>query len=385
MNFRLLAACVVVGFAASACGNSGSSAVPTARLGAGQSQPSSPPSAGGGTAASAQRSSMTITITIPARKGSAQGRRARTVSPNIAYLDVVLQSLNGTAQPVNGPYSVLIPVSQLNGCSSGGTRSTGRSVQSLGGCYTTTVPAPIGSAVYAIGVLDGGMTLLDYAEGAAVGITGNGNDSLTATLNGVGATVAGSYVFTDPGNAPDPLHCNSYEQAYDVHAVCSYTFHLVDNSGDDMADGGTGHGANRVALTVTDLTAQQAMNIAHDDYPSSVFVANEVDFDPAVPASSTPSNYVVQGGALPDYTTFIRPELSDIPAGETHMVEFKAVLSAAATTAFGPNVIVPAGGTFTWDLPCRHVIVGPNDPSGVGEGTHLEYCDPTANLNLTVN
>jgi len=327
---------------------------------------------------------MTISIAIPAKKGSAQGRHARTVSPNVAYLDVVLQSLNGTAQPVNGPYSVVIPVSQLSGCSSSGGRSVGRSVQSLGGCYTVTVPAPIGSAVYAIGVLDSGMTLLDYAEGAAVGITGSGNDSLTAVLNGVGATVAGSYVLTDPGNAPDPLHCSSYEQAFDVHAVCSYTFHMVDNSGDDMAAGGTGQAANRVAFTVTDLTAQQVMNLAHDDYPSSVFVANEIDFDPAVQASSTPTNYVVQGGALPNYTTFIRPAVSDIPAGETHMVEFKAVLSAAPTTAFGPNVNVPPGGTYTWDLPCKHVIVGPNDPSGVGEGTHLSFCDPTANLNLTI-
>jgi hypothetical protein len=153
-----------------------------------------------------------------------------------------------------------------------------------------------------------------------------------------------------------------------------------------MATGGVANAdlANRIAFTVTDLTAQQPVNIAHDDYPSPVFVAHEIDFDPAVPSSTTPANLVLQAGAMQNYTTAIRPDLGDIPSGETHMLEFKAVLEAPATTAFGPSVLLPQTTTFTFDVPCKNVTVGPNDPSGVGEGTVLQFCDPTSSLHFTV-
>jgi hypothetical protein len=327
---------------------------------------------------------MTISITIPARHASS-ARRARTVSPNLAYLDIVLQSLDGVAQPVNGPYSTLIPASQLGACSGGGTRGKTRAPQTLSGCFSASLPAPVGDAVYAVAVLDAGMTLLDYAENAAVHVTGSGDDTLAASLNGVAASVIGSYTLTDPGTSADPVHCAPDTIQYDTHALCSYTFYLVDASADNMGGGtANAHPANRVVFTATDLTAQSPLNIAHDDYPSSASVADEIDFDPAVPAASAPSGTVLQAGFMQNYGTTIRPDLGEISVGTTHVVEFKAAVDAAATTAFGPSVVIPPARTFTWDLPCKNVTVGAGDPSGVAEGTALQFCDVAANLNVTI-
>ncbi|HEY0393206.1 MAG TPA: hypothetical protein VGD01_01805 [Candidatus Elarobacter sp.] len=380
MNFRVLAASAVLGLAASACGNAGSSAVPSHAL----SNPSPAPSPSAGSAASAKRSSMTISLTIPARHASS-ARRTRTVSPNLAYLDVVLQSLDGVAQPVNGPYSTLIPVSQLGACSGGGTRGKTRAPQTLSGCFSASVPAPVGDAVYAVGVLDAAMTLLDYADNAAVHVSGSGNDTLAASLNGVAASVIGSYTFTDPGTTADPVHCSPDTIQYDAHALCSYTFYLVDASDDNMGAGtANAHAANRVVFTATDVMAQALLSIAHDDFPSSAPVATEIDFDPAQPAASAPSGSVLQAGFMANYGTTIRPDLGAIPAGTTHVVEFKAAVDAAPTTAFGPSVVIPPARTFTWDLPCKTVTVAAGDPSGVAEGTALQFCDIPANLNLTI-
>ncbi len=158
------------------------------------------PGAGGGTAASAQRSTMTVSIAIPARKMTAGNKRAtKTISPGTAYVDVVLQSLNGNSQPVDGPYSVLIPVSQLNGCYTGG-RSHGRSVQALPVCSIATVPAPVGNDVYAIAALDSNMTLLDYAENVPVDVMSSGSAVLSASLDGVGSGIIGYSMLTDPSN-----------------------------------------------------------------------------------------------------------------------------------------------------------------------------------------
>src|SRR6202035_1962360 len=116
---KLLAASAVAALAFSACAGSGSSPVP---LGGGQEKPATPlattaPASGGGSAAAAQRSTMNISIRIPAKKKSSAGKRGtKTVSPGTAYVDVVLKSHNGMMQPVDGPYTVLVPVSQLGDC-----------------------------------------------------------------------------------------------------------------------------------------------------------------------------------------------------------------------------------------------------------------------------
>jgi hypothetical protein len=377
MHLNVLAAGAVLGLALSACGNAGSSTVPAH----GTATP--PASPAGGTAASAKRTTMTISVTIPSRSASS-ARRARTVSPNLAYIDVVLQSLDGVAQPVDGPYSTLIPASALGSCSGGGTRSKTRSPQSLTGCFTDSIPAPMGDAVYAVAVLDGSMNLLDYADNVPIHLTGSG-DTLAATLNGVAASVIGSYTFTDPSVAGDSVHCSSDTIQYDAQALCSYTFYLVDASGDTMAGDMTpAHGANRVVFTATDLITRTPLNIAHDDFPSSTPVVNEIDFDPAVAAASAPSGAVLQAGFMPGYTSTIRPDLSEIADGPSHVVEFKAAVDAATTTAFGPTVVIPPAHTFAWDLPCKSVTVGAGDPSGLAEGTALQFCDVPSNLNVRI-
>jgi hypothetical protein len=219
MTIRLLAAGAVVALALSACANSNSAAVPGHRTAIGPATPAATggPASGGGSAASAQRSTMTVSIALPTKKAAAAGiRRApKTVSPGIAYLDVVLQSLNGAVQPVTGPYSVLIPASQLTNC---GTRAGSSHTSSLHisavlapppGC-TASVAAPVGDAVYAVGALDSTMTLLDYAENVPVTVPSTGTATLAATLNGVGSTVAGYTMLTDPS------HTTSYRLQYGV-------------------------------------------------------------------------------------------------------------------------------------------------------------------------
>lgn len=390
MTIRFLAASACAALALTGCANSGASNVPAARPHTTATAAPVP----GGTASGARRSTMKISIAIPVKtKTSANGRKGQTVSPSTASLDVVLQTLNGTAQPTDGPYNTLVPLAQLGSCDGGGSgRARARAPQSVSNCYTATVPAPVGDAVYAIAAVDSGMTLLDYAENVAVTVDASGSATLSANLNGVGASVIGYSVVTDPSHeshAPaDLVDCPGFVAQYDAGAVCGYDFEFADNSGDDMALALpiAGYLANAVDLTATDLTTHQALNINYNDAPDPANPVHEIDFDPAVPAGA-PSGTVLSGGQLTTYFTDVRPDLSEIPAGATDIVEFKAVLMPPATTAFGPNVLLPhaAATAFTWDLPCRNVTVPADDPSGVAEGTVMQFCDPPSNVNLVVH
>jgi hypothetical protein len=137
--------------------------------------------------------------------------------------------------------------------------------------------------------------------------------------------------------------------------------------------------ANAVALTATDLTTQLPLNIAYDTAsPNAAAPVNEIDFDPANPQGGQLAGATLNAGRLGRYNAVIHPDLSAIPPSSTDVVEFSAVLAPPATTAFGPNVHLPnaAPVTFTWDLTCKNVTVGPNDPSGVAEGSVLQFCLP---------
>jgi hypothetical protein len=388
MNLRLLAASAVFALAASACGNSGSSSVPSARTGANPA-PAATSSPNAGTAASAQRSTMTISISIPSKtKTSAHRRRPKTVSSGTTYVDVVLQSLNGEPQPASGPYTVLVPVSQLGACPTHSGRGHNRAVQSASGCFTVSVPAPVGNDVYAVGALDGSMTLLDYVENVPVTVGSSGTASLVATLNGVGAEVIGSTMLADPANvtpyrAQYGVDCPASAVQYDAKAVCSFVFDVADGSGDDMAVGNAAlsqaYLANALAFTATDITTQQPLDIAYDTAsPNAAAPINEIDFDPATWPGGAVSGVTLNAGRLGRYNAVIHPDLGEIPPNATDVVEFKAVLSPPATTAFGPSVLLPNTGpvTFTWDLSCKNVTVGPNDPSGLAEGSVLQFCEP---------
>jgi hypothetical protein len=385
MNIRFLAASALCALAASACGNSGSS---SARAGA-VPVPAATSSPNPGTAASAQRSTMTISISIPAKtKTSSQRRRPKTVSSGTVYVDVVLQSLNGEPQPAGGPYSVLLPVSQLGACPTHGGRGHSRAVQSTSGCFTVSVPAPVGNDVYAVGALDAGMTLLDYVENVPVTVGTSGTATLVATLDGVGAEVLGSTMLADPANmtayrAQYGVDCPPSSVQYDAKAVCSFVFDVADGSGDDMAVGNAATSqaylANALAFTATDLTTQLPLNIAYDTaLPNGAAPVNEIDFDPANPQGGQVTGVTLNAGRLGRYNAVIHPDLGAIPPNATDVIEFKAVLSAPATTAFGPSVRLPnaAPATFTWDLSCKNVTVGPDDPSGVAEGSVLQFCLP---------
>ncbi len=396
MNIRLLAASAVFAVAVSACGSSGSTTLPAAR----GAQPSAPVAtaapASGGTAATAQRSSMTISIRIPARTKISNGKRGtKTVSPATAYVDVVLQSFDGNAQPVGGPYSTLVPVSQLGACGGGG-RAHARTPLSGSGCFTVSVPAPVGNAVYAVAAVDANMTLLDYAENIPVSVASGTTATLSATLNGVGSAVVGYTLPTDPQhttqyNLQHGVDCSAYVVQYDPKAACSFLIDVADYSGDDMAQGNSissqAYLANALALTVTDLTTQQPLNVGYDAVsPSSGSPAYEIDFDPAAPQGGL-SGTTLGAGRLGTYNTVLHPDLSEIPASATDTIEFKAVLQQPATTAFGPSIVLPqsSAATFTWDLSCSNVTVGAGDPSGVAEGTVLQYCLPQqSNLNVVI-
>jgi hypothetical protein len=388
MNIRLFAAGAIAALTVSACAHAGSSAVPTARAAVGAGAPGSTttPGTGGGTAASAQRATMTISITVPAKKAAAAGTRAaKTVSSGTAYVDVVLQSYNGEPQPAGGPYDVLVPVSQLGSCYSGG-RAHGRAAQSVSGCFTVSVPAPVGNDVYAVGAVDPNMVLLDYAENVGVTVGSGGSATLTATLDGVGGAVSGYTMLTDPNHTTQyrsqhGVDCPAYDVQFDAKAVCSFALDVADFSGDDMAVGNSvssqGYLANALALTVTDLTTQQPLNIGYDAIgPSATTPAQEIDFDPV----NTPglSGTVMNAGPMGTYNTVVHPDLSEIAPNATDVIEFKAVLWPAPTTAFGSNVLLPSTTalTFTWDLSCKNVTVGANDPSGVAEGSVLQFCEP---------
>jgi len=388
MTIRLLAAGAIAALAVSACGHAGSSAVPAARTAvhSGPAGSTTTSGGGGGSAASAQRATMTISISIPAKKAVAAGTRAtKTVSSGTAYVDVVLQSFNGEPQPADGPYSVLVPVSQLGSCYTGG-RAHGRAAQSVSGCFTASVPAPVGNDVYAVGAVDSNMTLLDYAENVSVTVASGGSATLAATLDGVGSAVAGYTMLTDPNHTTlyrlqHGVDCPGYVVQYDAKAVCSFALDVADFSGDDMAAGNgvssQGYLANVLALTVTDLTTQQPLNIGYDAVPPSATTpVQEIDFDPVngVGLSGT----VLNAGPMGTYNTVVHPDLSEIASNATDVIECKALLWPAPTTAFGANVLLPSTGpvTFTWDLSCQNVTVGANDPSGVAEGSVLQFCEP---------
>jgi hypothetical protein len=335
---------------------------------------------------------MTISIALPPKKAAAGiGRAPKTVSPGIAYLDVVLQSLDGAAQPVTGPYTVLIPASQLTNC---GTRTGSSHTSTLHtsavlapppGC-TASVAAPVGNAVYAVGALDSTMTLLDYAENVPVTVPSTGTATLAATLNGVGSAVAGYTMLTDPAHTTSyrlqyGVDCPADDVQYDAKAVCSFGFDVDDFSGSDMAltaqSPNGAHLANALAFSVTDLTTQQPITIGYDSsQPDPTAPAQEIDFDPNTPGGLT--GVVLNAGRLGRYSSVIHPDLTEIPANATDTVEFKAVLAPASTTAFGPSVALPNAGavTFTWDLACKNVTIGPSDPSGVAEGSTLQFCEP---------
>ena len=388
MTIRLFAAGAVLALAVSACANSGSSFVAARRTAANPAAPpaTAQPVSGRGSAASAQRSTMSISISIPAKKAPAGNRRTpKTVSPGIAFLDIVLQSLNGEAQPVDGPYSVLIPVSQLTNCGTRVGRTHTSALVTAPGC-AVSVAAPVGNDVYAIGALDSTMTLLDYAESVPVTVTSTGTAKLAATLDGVGSAVVGYTTLTDP------LHTTSYRLQngvdcpatyvqYDAKAVCSFAFDVMDFSGADMALPSVSNGAylaNALTFTVTDLTTQQPITIGYDTVPPDPAApAQEIDFDPSNQQTGL-TGTVLNAGRLSRYSSVIHPDLTEIPASATDTVEFKAVLSPATTSAFGSNVLLPntAATTFTWDLSCRNVTVGANDPSGVAEGSLLQFCEP---------
>lgn len=331
---------------------------------------------------------MTISIAIPPKKAAAGDRRApKTVSPGISYLDVVLQSLNGDPQPVTGPYTVLVPVSQLTNCGIRAGRSHTSAVLSPPPACTASVAAPVGNAVYAVGALDSTMTLLDYAENVPVAVPSTGTATLAATLNGVGSAVVGYTALTDP------LHTTSYrlqygvdcpadDVQYDAKAVCSFGFDVDDFSGSDMAlaaaPSNGAHLANALAFTVTDLTTQQPIAIGYDSIqPDAAAPVQEIDFDPNSPQGGL-AGAVLNAGRLARYSSVIHPDLTEIPANATDTVEFKAVLAPATTTAFGSNVSLPNAGavTFTWDLVCKNVTVGANDPSGLADGSMLQFCEP---------
>lgn len=393
MNFRLLTAGAVFSLALTACGGGGSSTVPAAHANAAKPVAPSVPTSGGGTAASAQRSTMTISIAIPAKKkapSSAGTRTTRTVSPNAAFLDVVLQSLNGTAQPVSGPYNTLVPLTGLQQCGTSG-RAHARSPQSLFSCYTADVTAPVGDAVYAIGVLDQNMTLLDYADDLSVTIASGATATLSATLNGVGASMIGYWSLTDPNsttqyNIQHDVDCSHYVVAIDPQAICSFLFDVADATGDDIAtDSRSGALANALSLSAVDLNAQQQLNLGYDADPvDPQNLIEHVAFDPFSPTGF--SGTAFNAGPLTPYNTVLHFDLSGIPSGETHTIELTATLQPPVTTAFGPNVAFPHPGASsqTWDIPCRTVTIGPADPSGVPEGSVLHFCDPPSNLHLVV-
>ena len=389
MNLRLLTAGAVFSVALAACGTSGSSTLPAAH--GKTATPSAPaaPTTGGGTAASAARSTMTISIAIPAKKkapASAGARSKKSVSPNAAFLDVVLQSLDGTAQPVNGPYSVLVPLTGLQQCTTGSGRS-----QTTFSCYTTNMTAPVGAAVYAVGVLDQNMTLLDYADNIPVTVMNGATATLSTNLMGVGASMIGYWSLTNPNNTTQyniqhGVDCSHDVVLIDPQAICSYLFDVADNTGDDIAtEPGAGTLANALTLSAVDLNAQQQLNLGWDADP--VDPSNLVEhlvFDRNSPSGFTGTTF--NTGGLSTYNTVLHFDLSGIPSGETHTVEITATLQPPVTTAFGPNVQFAHGGAAsqTWDIPCRTVTVGPADPSGVPEGSVLHFCDAPSNLHVIV-
>jgi hypothetical protein len=386
MHIERLGACAVFALALAACGHSGSAVVPAPRAASAVTAPTPAPSVGA--AASAKRSTMTISISIPAKKASGNKRAAKTVSPSTAYVDVVLKSLDGDAQPVNGPYSSLVPVSQLGACGGGGGgRAHGRTTQSASGCVTVSVAAPVGNAIYAVAAVDSSMTLLDYADSVPVTVTSSGAANLSATLNGAAASVKGFTLLTNPLSTTgfetdNAVGCPANVVQYEPKAVCAFAFDALDAGGDDMAASWTpashGYLANALALSVTDVTAQQPLNIAYgSSQPNAASPVYEIDFDPANPGGGL-TGTTLAAGLLYTYGAVVHPDLSEISAGSAATVEFKAVLQPPATTAFGDSIVMPQGGpsTFVWDLTCKNVTVGANDASGVAEGTALQYCLP---------
>jgi hypothetical protein len=264
-------------------------------------------------------------------------------------------------------------------------------VQSV--CVTTNLSAPVGDAVYAVGVLDQNMTLLDYADGIPVTIASGAAATLPATLNGVGASVIGYPLLTDPNgttayNQQNLVECSHDAVAVDPQAICSYVVDVADNSGDDMANiaapPAQAHLANALALTATDVTTGQPLDLGYG--PEAVDPSagiQQVVYDPNAATGLTGSSF--NAGPVP-YNAALHFDLTGIPSGSTHTVEVAATLQPPVTTAFGPNVLVPhaSAATFTWDIPCRTVTVGANDPSGVAEGTVLRFCDPPSNLRVVV-
>jgi hypothetical protein len=394
MNIRFLAASAVLGFVLSACGSS--SSVPAGSAGKiSAASPTSAPSAapvsggsGGGSAASAKRSTMTISFTIPKKTSSMSGKRkTKTVSPGTAYVDVVLKSLNGNVQPVDGPYSVLLPMSQVGYCSTG-QRDHARAPQSVvvpSGCFSVQVPAPVGYAVYSVAALDNTMTMLDYADNIGVNVTDNQTATLTATLNGVGASIYHWVSLTDPQhttqyNIQHGVDCPAYFVQYDPKAICSFQFNAVDASGNDMAIkniNAPGVLANNLTISATDLTTGQPLNIENDALPpdpqNPIY---QIMWDPTNPAGGISGTFK-NAGQMSTYNTAIHPDLSEIPANSTDTVRFTAVLNKPSTYSFGPSVLYPFAddtATFTWDYSCQNVTIGPNDPSGVAEGSVFQYC-----------
>jgi hypothetical protein len=398
---KLLAASAVMALAFSACSGSGSSPLPAGRGETKLAAPAAstvPASGGGGSAASAQRSTMSISIKIPPKKKSSSGKRGtKTVSPGTAYVDVVLKSHNGMSQPVDGPYTVLVPVSQLGDCNtSGGGRSHGRATQSVSGCFTVSVPAPVGNVVYAVAALDSNMTMLDFADNLPVTVTSSGTATLAATLNGVGASVLDYTMLTDPMhttqyNIAHNVDCSAYAVHYDRKAVCSILFDVADASGDDMAAGfGSGNSAflgNVLSFTVTDLTTQTMLNIGYDaTMPDPSAPVHQIVFDPASQGGGL-SGTTLYAPPLTGYSAVLHPDFSEIPDGATDTIEVQATLSPPATYSFGQSVLFPVSAptTYTFDLQCRNVTVGAGDPSGVPEGAVLNFCEqPESNLNLVV-
>jgi plastocyanin len=402
MNLKFLAASAVLGFVLSACGSS--SSVPAA--GAGKlpavqptSAPTAAPVSGGGSAATAKRSTMTIKLTIPKRTSAmANGaRRTKTISPGTAYVDVVLQSLNGNVQPVDGPYSVLIPVTETGSCSSGGNRGRSRAPQDVSsGCFSVSIPAPVGSAVYAVATLDNTMTMLDYADGLPVTVTDNQTATLAAGLNGVGASIYHWISLTNPRNTNEyniqhGVDCPAYFVQYDPNAICTFMFNAVDPSGSDMAikvPNSPGVLANTLTISATDLTTGQPLNIENDaGLPDPQNPIYQIMWDPSTPAGGMSGTFK-NAGTLSTYNTAIHPDLSEIPPNSTDTVRFTAVLNKPSTYAFGPSVLYPFSGdtaTYTWDYTCHNVTVPPGDPSGVQEGSVFQYCSAhQSNLDVVI-
>jgi hypothetical protein len=404
MHIRFIAAGSVLLLALSACGHAGSNSAVVPAPHAPAAAPAATTAPSVGAAARAPKSTMTISVAIPAKKAAASGaRQKKTISPSTAYVDVVLQSLDGDAQPVNGPYSTLVPVSQIGSCHSGG-RAHGRAAQSAQqrapqttySCVTVSVAAPVGHAVYAVGALDANMNLLDAIDGVPVTVDSSGTAAFTTTLDGVGASVYGYTMLTDPNHTTDyktqyGVDCLPEVVQYEPKAVCSFVFDVLDGSGQDMFVNleapGLGWLANYLTLTATDLTNQAVLNIGVNDTPPvTENPAYEIDFDPTALGPNRVGT-VYTPGTLSTYNGVIHPDLSEIPSGTTSTVEFKAVMQPAATTTFGSNVVIPVTqpATFTWDYSCTTVTVGANDPSGVAEGTVLHYCLPQeSNLAVTV-